>query len=172
MGEDVLSSELLNFNFDTLVTGLTTKYGEDFNVILPFTPLVSLNDDRKDFILDKAYGVKGGEEGDLVQVYRGGFEGFCMDPLNKELTTKYLAPMFSKQASLTNSTSAFWLNKNTPLLKGNNMTSPDPFLNLPYYPGEQLPSYNSLPEDAIHTQNGKSVANFYARAIFGAELSS
>ena len=140
-------------------------------MILPFTPLIPLDTNESDQItanltvLDPDF--------NPVEVERDAVKALCMDALNTNLSSDYLAPLFERQASLTNHTSAFWLNKNTPQLTGNNLTGfADPFADLPYYPGNKSPSSGSLPENAIHQYNEQNVSNFYARTSFGMELAA
>lgn len=139
-------------------------------MILPFTPLVPLDTNESDQITANLT-VFAGADSYSVEVERDSTVALCMDALNTDLSNEYLAPLFKRQESLTQHTSAFWLNKNTPQLTGNNLTGvADPFANLPYYPGVKTPSDNSLPENSLHNRDGKDIANFYARTAYGSEL--
>jgi hypothetical protein len=133
-----------------LVTDLQAKYGDKFNMILPFTPLVPNDTNASDAINGNLTVFS--EQTDPVEVSLDSIKGLCMDSLNGNLSQQYLVPLFTRNAaSLTNSTSAMWLNRNTPYLTGNNITAlPDQFANLPYYPGSALPGNYSLPENAVH----------------------
>lgn len=163
---------LYNFKFDALVKDLVAKYNTTFNMILPFTPLVPLDTNESDQITANLT-VFGGADSYSVQVQRDSTDALCMDALNTDLSIEYLAPLFKRQESITSHSSAFWLNKNTPQLTGNNLTGvADPYANLPYYPGYKSPSAGSLPENALHKRNGQEVSNFYARTVFGSELAA
>lgn len=141
-------------------------------MILPFTPIVPLDTNTSD-MLPGYLAVGGGPDMSPIQVSVDNIEGYCMDGFNFNLYATYLKDLFKRQESLTNSTASFWLNRNTPYITGNNLTGAvDKFADLPYYPGDVNPSYQSLPENAIHRYIGGLKANFYVRARFGSEFAT
>lgn len=171
LNEETLGGDY-NFKFEALLKDLMTKY-PDLNFILPFSPLVPLDTNESDQISANLT-MLGADRTYPVQVQKDSVDALCMDSLNKNLSSQYLAPLFkAHQESITPATSAFWLNKNTPQLTGNNQTgTADPYANLPYYPGLKTPSEGSLPENAYHQAEDGLLRNFYARSTFGSELAS
>ena len=136
-----------NFKFAPMVKELQTKYGNDFNIIMPFTPIVPLDSDYL-YSLPSSLAVSGGDLSEPVGVTLDSTNATCMDPLNVNLHVSYITPVMGMNKDILNTaTSSFWLNRNIPYLTGNNLTdAADPFAKLPYYPGNKSPSDNSLPE--------------------------
>jgi hypothetical protein len=150
---------LYNFKYESTVATLKAKYNDTLNMILPFTFFVP--SDSPDAIPQEVT-VKGYDMNSVLGTINAQ-DGYCMDPFNPALKTKYLTPLFANKASISNYT-AMWLEDNVPALEKTNLTDGrfnNPFYELPFIPGQQPLSVGTLPEYSIHTVDAEGTNQYH-----------
>ena len=99
----------------------------------------------------------------------------CMDPFNDELRELYLEPVFAENNETLIERSAFWLDRNMPLINtATNIPAStnqsNPFYQLPFIPGNLPLANNTIPEYAYHNNSGVREAHFNLHGIFGHQM--